>query len=79
MSINEPILNYFSMSNFSCKSLDYVNPNDGGRGRESIKRVFAAVTRDQFKCWSKGKCGRAELPPECCLHSTGWRGDGAGL
>lgn len=67
------------MSNFSCKSLDYMNPNDGGGGRENIKRVFAAATRDQFKRWSKGKCRRAELPPEHCLHSTGWKGNGAGL
>lgn len=40
----------------------------GMGGRESIKRVIAAATRDQFKCWSKGKCRRVELPPERCLH-----------
>lgn len=78
MGINEPISYYFSMSNFSCKSLDYVNPNDGVRGRESIEHVFAAVTHDRFKCQSKGKCRRVELPPERCLYSTARRGAGAG-
>lgn len=41
------------MSNFSCKTLDYVNPNDVGGGRESTERVFAAATRDQFQSRSR--------------------------
>lgn len=41
------------MSNFSCKTLDYVNPNDVGEGRKSTERVFAAATRDQFQSRSR--------------------------
>lgn len=41
------------MSNFSCKTLDYVNPNDVGEGRESTERVFTAATRDQFQSRSR--------------------------
>lgn len=41
------------MSNFSCKMLDYVNPNDVGGGRESTECVFVAGTRDQLQSRSR--------------------------
>lgn len=42
------------MSNFSCKTLDYVNPNDvGGGRRESTECVLVAAARDQLQSRSR--------------------------